>query len=1072
MKKYPRIYSLSTLGLIHHQEYNYQFHPFRTDFVGESGAGKSMIADLLQLIFVGSDAFESATKGTGERKPAGMVLEESGKGKSNSIGYAFLNIETGPQQYLVIGVCIESGNRNTHSFIIQAGFDYEPITFLSVPLTYQDLLKAEEILPIDLLKDHMSEKGLFCESWQKPKKYHEILFKEDILPLDLAANDRLLKDYASILQSFSRGKTLDTQKGSSIKDFLFGRDKAVDIYDKFKQAVVEMEATIGEYGNNLKEIERVTQKQKALIDLKQKKEDLDKLEREYLYKSMAFYHQEMENYLQQLETTFRDFKIAQHQSGLIGSAIEIAVEAAQVELPALQQTVKQLDSRMISLAPENQKVEAMESLLLTLDCSLVELEGFYRENQDNTASQRLLQTVINKLKSEEALDVFKNIAGSYTNSKDLLDHLDEQINTKSDSLTEKNLLKKYIDIDDPASLSNWAFSQKRGFSKDEESVIMKLQELPRNKPPLNKDYLPNPEELFGQLKITDRDDDGFWLNLNGLRKYIPYVQEQILTAYDPEKIRSYFAGVSQTTTQYISALTAEVYQLKKLKEAWLSFENTNAILDAYQRRQSLADFKPVTELTMSRQDFEEGIACYRRKGQIKEDFKSLDDQKNYASEQLIAHKTLQSQLQDALGQLTLLKSRISQLMASAPIAAYIPKNEVVLPSIGTAFDKALIKEQLRQMETSVRQTDKWADQLTALRAAETELVKINIQFTKAYPDKVWEPDPEITAGDPKSVTEAYHKAEQTYILTYNNIISLYIPTEAFKLQDDDNFFALSKSLLPEAFAELVTTDAEATVIETVQRYLIRINEKNRQLNNRKIQKIKDLLDEVDNTITAQMEIVRRIDNFLKTGHNITGGYHARLKRNFAGGYPKEWMDNFKQKVEQEIGLFAPADGLTANLAHKVSLSEMMIAAFYFCGGVKGQEMTINKLLDPAMYYDLNFTMESASGRINKGSTGQTYAAIALLCIARLSVMSREEGKNFGKAVRVMPIDEAEGLGSNYDMLYEIAREYDYQIISMSINPVGKFREGDQYIYMLHKNMEVEAPVNYRPMAVFFDRDIK
>jgi len=1072
MKNYPRIYSLSTLGLIHHQEFDYQFHPFRTDFVGESGAGKSMIADLLQLIFVGSDAFESATKATGERKPAGMVLEDSGKGKSNSIGYAFLNIETGPQQYLVIGVGIESGNRNTHNFIIQAGFNYEPITYLTVPLTYHDLLNGDEILPIDLLKNHISEKGLFCESWQKPKKYHEILFKEDILPLDLAANDRLLKDYASILQSFSRGKTLDTQKGSSIKDFLFGRDKAIEIYDKFKQAVVEMEATIGEYGNNLKEIERVTQKQKSLIDLKQKKEELEKLERQYFYTSMAFHHREAASYLQQLEKTFHDFKIAEHESGLISTAIETAINAAAGELPVLQQTVTQLDDRMITLAPENRNVETIESLLLHLTCNADELEGLYQENQRNVTVKGILQTAISALNKKGLLDVFEGIASGCTNSRQLLDHLDEEIGIKSDDLNEKNLLKKYIDIDSPDSLTNWAFLQKRGFSKEEESVILKFQELPRNKPPHHKDYLPHPEELFSQLQIAERDDDGFWLNLSGVRKYIPYVKEQLLMTYEPEKIRSYFAGVSLTTNQYISELTTAVGRLKELKEVWLSFENANAILNAYQNRQSIADFKPITELMMSRQDFEESMACYRRKDQIKKDFNSLDDQKTNASNKLIAHKTLQSQLQDASNQLTLLQSRMDHVIMSTSIASYTPKTEVVTRSIDTTFDLVVIKEQLRQMEISVRQVDKWGDQQAALQSAEAEWDKISAQFALKYPETVWVAEPDATVTDPRGVTEAYHKAEQTYILTYNNIISLYIPSEAFKLQDDDNFFALSKSLLPEAFAELVTSDAESNVIETVQRYLLRINEKNRQLNNRKIQKIKDLLDEVDNTITAQMEIVRRIDNFLKTGHNITGGYHARLKRNFAGGYPKEWMDNFKQKVEQEIGLFAPPDGLTANLANKVSLPEMMLAAFYFCGGVKSQEMTINKLLDPAMYYDLNFTMESSSGRINKGSTGQTYAAIALLCIARLSVMSRDEGKNFGKAVRVMPIDEAEGLGSNYDMLYEIANEYDYQIISLSINPVGKFREGDQYIYMLHKNMEVEAPVNYRPMAIFFDKDIQ
>lgn len=148
----------------------------------------------------------------------------------------------------------------------------------------------------------------------------------------------------------------------------------------------------------------------------------------------------------------------------------------------------------------------------------------------------------------------------------------------------------------------------------------------------------------------------------------------------------------------------------------------------------------------------------------------------------------------------------------------------------------------------------------------------------------------------------------------------------------------------------------------------------------------------------------------------------------------------------------------------------MKTAFVSCGGSQNTDVSVNKLLDPSSYYELEFKMESETGRINKGSTGQTYAAIALLCIARLSVMSNEEGKKAQPAVRIMPIDEAEGLGSNYDMLHDIARNYDYQLISLSINPVGKFNDGGQYIYMLHKNMEVEEPVNYTPMAILSDGD--
>ena len=47
-KNFPRIYSLSTVGIRNHYNSDYRFHPFRTDFVGDSGVGKSIIADVLQ----------------------------------------------------------------------------------------------------------------------------------------------------------------------------------------------------------------------------------------------------------------------------------------------------------------------------------------------------------------------------------------------------------------------------------------------------------------------------------------------------------------------------------------------------------------------------------------------------------------------------------------------------------------------------------------------------------------------------------------------------------------------------------------------------------------------------------------------------------------------------------------------------------------------------------------------------------------------------------------------------------------------------------------------------------------
>jgi hypothetical protein len=66
----------------------------------------------------------------------------------------------------------------------------------------------------------------------------------------------------------------------------------------------------------------------------------------------------------------------------------------------------------------------------------------------------------------------------------------------------------------------------------------------------------------------------------------------------------------------------------------------------------------------------------------------------------------------------------------------------------------------------------------------------------------------------------------------------------------------------------------------------------------------------------------------------------------------------------------------------------------------------------------------------------------------------------------MPIDEAEGLGTNYDMLHKVAKDYDYQIISMSINPLSSCARDGRYLYDLRKTVDSDEDINLSPMGVF------
>ncbi|MBS0647336.1 MAG: hypothetical protein JSR97_12220 [Verrucomicrobia bacterium] len=1069
MKKYPRIYSLSTVGLIHHQEFDYQFHPFRTDFIGESGSGKSMIADLIQLVLVGSEAFESATDET--RKPEKIVLQT--EARSKGMGYAFLNIEVEPKQYLVVGCYIETGVRTTQAFIIQAGYDWQDIQYLSVPISFKQLLNEEEIQPIDMLPEWLDKQGLHGKVWQRYKEFHKILYRERIVPLDLASSERILNDYAGILQSFSRGKSLDTQKSESLKQFLFGNRDSKRIYDIYKGAEKELETNNSDYGNNLREIERVTQKQKALVHLKELKVSRDEYQYAWLHQRLLYYYQEATR----LEKEISDYacnylRAAQHRD-ILKELLSEEIKRLTDRLPGLEFELKAAEDTYNDIQPKHAQIVQVVNWLEVLDCTYEGLEDRYTNYKQDWSEKLVLISFLQALERKNVLAAFDAITDKQSFAL-LNEHITSTITELQQRTRQKSQLKKYANLDDPESLANWALQQNRAFSKEAESTILHFQDLPRKKPSNLADYLPDPSDLILSLIVVEKEEKGFWIQLNGIRKYIEYVSEQILDTTDESKIRTYFEQYSSTLEKDISQLEEQIKVYDEIKMAITETENIVQVLSAYQRKEELQRLQDIPSFNISEERFQELKQVYKDKEAIKEKFEQAKDGKEKFEEDrrllkddLREYQSIEDKLKENIHVQDEVQDIIDQYSNEHVTQTYLLEKG----NISLSLQKAVKKTEFFKDEKELIQSNLNAiHQLTRLKAeldvATSELQKAKAEYTKWYhqlPDSLVS---EVYIVEPKEYYQKYFEAETKYNTSYSNIIQQYIASESYRFGEIKDFVELAKNLLPEAFQHAIMERSDSDIIDTIARYLESINEKNKNLNNRKIQKIRNLLDEVDEIITKQENTARRIENFLQKGAQITGGYTARLRKVPAINYPKSWMSTFKEMIEDD----RQPGNLQTKLGEKIDLAEMMKTAFHNCGGPLHINPTVQKLLDPSNYYELSFTMESESGRINKGSTGQIYAATALLCIARLSIMSVEEGKELEPAVRIMPIDEAEGLGSNYDMLHDIAEKYDYQLISLSINPVGKFRDGEQYLYMLHKNMEVEEPVNYTPIAILCDND--
>ena len=261
---YPRLHCLSVLNLIYHGNFDYPLNPWCTSFAGDSGVGKSMIADLLQLIFVGKEAYKSATHAQGARPPEGLVLDDATSG-GKGLGYAFLTVEVGAGQFLVVGCYLAAAAKAVVPFIVQQGMSFAPkphrLQPLDRPLSYRDLLPANgQVLPLADMPAHMQRQQATIKFFEhRLSDFHRLLFDNELLPLDVN-QPGVLKSYANIIRSFSRSGDLDQHKNKDdLKRFLFGEEAQRSIWHDYQERVREIEQQLADYRANdgrAKDLER------------------------------------------------------------------------------------------------------------------------------------------------------------------------------------------------------------------------------------------------------------------------------------------------------------------------------------------------------------------------------------------------------------------------------------------------------------------------------------------------------------------------------------------------------------------------------------------------------------------------------------------------------------------------------------------------------------------------------------------------------------------------------------------------------------------------------------------------
>ena len=949
---------------------------------------------------------------------------------------------------------------------------------MTSPVFSKDLLINDKVETLNSLSDKIE--FVQIKSFKR-RNYHQILYNNAILSLDLTS-DETLKTYASILRSFSRGKGFKTES-ENLKKFLFGDDEQNVIMRKYNEEVSNINNDFHEHKRYLEEIELINNKQNLLKGILDKNKLFKSVYSEYLTQHYNYWNTSKKKITEKQQKILEELSIKENE--LLG----IEIQTIQLKIKDLNELLdgkkkvnnllqlfdsnEDLEEKFLNIKQSKTNVEIVEKWLLSNENQLDKVKNWYHTQKNEAKSKSELNLFTNYLVKNNILKEFE--ASNWLIDFDKESNLfDKDITKLENEIAELDSLSKFSDVNNPESLLRWTVENLTfPVSHPTESILVYFQKYGKVKPSEKNSnrYVPNPEELFNNIdsKIKDKTDNGFWLNLDGVYEFIEYSPNPVLNVNNPKSITKPLSQLKENLKTQLAKLISEKQNKEKLKNILFEFSNLKPHIELYKRRNKLAEFNIQESIKeLSQESFEKYIQLFEDKENI-----------------LKQHDSIQKEYQDSLNQKTIIEghfNRIKKLESNLfdndenidiefvemriieanklsieltdvlkeknfDIELFLEKqatdNKITVLEL-----KHSIQNSLKDLEKNREQNENvlsFANQeLNEVISLNEQLFKSKIEFDDSYEELI-----NPNEGGKNSLA---HKAEQAKIAYEEN---LKIIIKDLPYDETVTIGQLANHFLPTVFP--TSKIDEDLITFNITERLNKLTRDIQEIGSRKVEILGSIFNEVYKVYSGYLTKINEIDGYLKKKNKvITGGNRASLTAKKSLHYPESWLSSFRKQLNTQITF----TGLFSELREEIDINEMMIKAFRQLGG--SVKVEPEDLMNPKSYFDLEFDLKLDNDEVNSGSNGQTYAANALLCLARLSLIE-EKGK---KGLKIMPIDEAEGLGSNYDMLHELAKKEEYQILTMAIETAGEITDDGQYIYIMNENNLADMDSYVPPLGIF------
>lgn len=1093
-KNYPRIYSLSTVGIRNHYNSDYRFHPFRTDFAGDSGVGKSIIADVLQLILVGEREFKSATDSSSEREARKLIVER--------YGYVFLNIAVDTEKYIVIGMYISA--TSIDPFIIQANWGLDVFEPLSAPFVSKDFMQGDEIIDISNLHEKMKESKQVYAAKLSLNKYHELLEENKILPIDLKKEGNL-KNFAQIIRAFSRGKGFKNNS-KWLKEFFLNDDRENVITTRFNEQLSDIAQELRDHKENKDTLEKVRikyDKFKRLFDLKKAR---DVAQEKYLRTKIICHYVNKctaEKDCSKLQNDIKSInhKIANCFSCLFSAETELqqknvnflnnklsAIESAQQDIEAYQTTASISYRRYPKLEEQYIQVKKVDELLSVYG-TCDELRKVYAKQLKEKAEKECLKNLVDDLSKQKLyVEWAKSLwAESANKGSDFCKKRSGEIDNEINRLT---ILKDFSDITNTKSFAYWTIHNKPLLTHEQESVLFNLNAILIEKPESierGTQYIPTPNTFFDNLIIKEKENslNGFWVDWGNIRKFVPYIPERFFTTENSDDIKSYFNEKYNDAAKIIVRLSKEKNTLEIMQK--LASKHGESAVNAFARKDEISAYIIDAKLDITINQLDELMKAYFNGEDIKQTKLDLDAAKELKVKGEIVQNHIKEDIQQAFKvefskefSFSELQTAIKELRIKATKLLIYKQNRTIrFRELFSSYiqstentETANVISLHSDLSDSLKQkhTQKKNKKILDFKIEEED--RLYNETLTDYNAHSFRPiDMDADRGSdtikPEKKWQLFDSAKNAYKEAYDNIVIEFVNEKIHqRFLGSEDYLALTKEVVNEIPAKQLASN-ETDVLRQMLDLLDQLNEIHNNISNRKLNLLKEIFQDVRDAVSDYVAKMFDIGTYFKgSDKQISQGFKLSLTCPFSSIYPIGWIDIFLEMLNDSIKQESIHQGLFAAMKEKIDIHDMMTTAFEKCGGFKNAK--VDDLLNPKNYFDIKFEMESDDGEKNVGSAGQTYAVTAMLCVARLSLVEKKEKGKQQSGLRFMPIDEAEGIGSNFDLLERIAKAKDYQLVSMSINPLDDFREGEQYLYILNGSKKRKERVS--TFAIFSNAD--